>query len=158
MIYINLFLAALFLLRRKASCISEQKHKYADLKFKALIHADGLEIPVDITLERRRDTRLGLTGKRATLRMPLGAQPDYVQQQLKNWKSGWKRCLWKNQWCGTLSNGRNIKPETSLPWAPADIISTFNSRTASPIRPNWSAIPFICNCQKGQRRACAEKH
>ncbi|MCB0524280.1 MAG: M48 family metallopeptidase [Lewinellaceae bacterium] len=83
MIYINLFLAALFLLRRKASCISEQKHKYADLKFKALIHADGLEIPVDITLERRRDTRLGLTGKRATLRMPLGAQPDYVQQQLK---------------------------------------------------------------------------
>jgi predicted metal-dependent hydrolase len=53
------------------------------LKYKASIHAGGLEIPVDITLERRRDTRLGLTGKRATLRLPMGVQPDFIRMQLK---------------------------------------------------------------------------
>jgi predicted metal-dependent hydrolase len=53
------------------------------LKYSASIHAGGLDIPVDITLERRQDTRLGLTGKRATLRLPMGAQPDYVRLQLK---------------------------------------------------------------------------
>lgn len=52
------------------------------MKYNASIHAGGLEIPVDISLERRRDTRFGLTGKRATLRMPIGVQPDYVRLQL----------------------------------------------------------------------------
>jgi predicted metal-dependent hydrolase len=52
------------------------------VKYSASIKAGGLEIPVDITLERRRDTRFGLTGKRATLRMPIGVQPDFVRQQL----------------------------------------------------------------------------
>lgn len=54
----------------------------APLKYSASIHAGGLEIPVDITLERRRDTRLGLTGKRATLRMPIGVKQDDVRLQL----------------------------------------------------------------------------
>jgi len=51
-------------------------------KYRALISAGGLELPVDITLERRRDTRFGITGKRATLRVPLGVPPDFVQKQL----------------------------------------------------------------------------
>lgn len=53
------------------------------MKYHASIHAGGLEIPVDITLERRRDTRFGLTGKRATLRIPAGVQPDFVRMQLQ---------------------------------------------------------------------------
>lgn len=46
---------------------------------------------MDISIERRRDTRFGLTGKRATLRMPVGVQNDYVRQQLTNlqtWVTG----------------------------------------------------------------------
>lgn len=68
----------------------KQKHEDTALKYNASIHAGGLEIPVDVTIERRRDTRFGLTGKRATLRLPLGAQPAYAQQQLQkleNWVS-----------------------------------------------------------------------
>ncbi|MEO6038110.1 MAG: SprT family zinc-dependent metalloprotease [Saprospiraceae bacterium] len=52
-------------------------------KYSALIHADGLELPVEISLERRRDTRFGVTGKRITLRMPVGVQPDFIHLQLK---------------------------------------------------------------------------
>lgn len=52
------------------------------MKYKASIIAHGLEIPVDISLERRRDTRFGLTGKRATLRVPMGVPPEFVRQQL----------------------------------------------------------------------------
>jgi len=61
------------------------------LKYKASIHAVGVEIPVDISIERRRDTRFGLTGKRATLRMPLGTKPEDVRVQLKkleDWVGG----------------------------------------------------------------------
>lgn len=51
-------------------------------KFRTHISAAGLELPVEITLERRRDTRFGITGKRVTLRLPLGVPPDFVQKQL----------------------------------------------------------------------------
>jgi predicted metal-dependent hydrolase len=57
------------------------------VKYRALIQADGLEVSVDICLERRRDTRYGITGKRATLRMPIGVQEDYVALQLKKLES-----------------------------------------------------------------------
>ena len=58
-------------------------HNSSVLKYKVSIHAGGVDIPVDISLERRRDTRFGLTGKRATLRLPLGVKPDEVRVQLK---------------------------------------------------------------------------
>lgn len=51
-------------------------------KYGAFIQAGGLELPVEISLERRRDTRFGVTGKRITLRMPLGVAPESIQQQL----------------------------------------------------------------------------
>lgn len=51
-------------------------------KYHTLISATGLELPVEITLERRRDTRFGITGKRVTLRLPMGVQPDFIQRQL----------------------------------------------------------------------------
>ena len=57
------------------------------MKYSASIHAGGLDIPVDITIERRRDTRLGLTGKRATLRLPMGTTSDEVRLQLKKLES-----------------------------------------------------------------------
>ncbi|MBL7828839.1 MAG: M48 family metallopeptidase [Saprospiraceae bacterium] len=52
------------------------------MKYKATIQSGGLEIPVEIFLERRRDTRFGLTGKRATLRVPYGVQADFIRGQL----------------------------------------------------------------------------
>lgn len=61
------------------------------MKYKATIHAGGLEIPVDISLDRRVDTRFGLTGKRATLRLPYGVTPDYIREQLlklEEWVDG----------------------------------------------------------------------
>ena len=51
-------------------------------KYRTHISATGLELPVEITLERRRDTRFGITGKRVTLRLPVGVQPDFIQRQL----------------------------------------------------------------------------
>ena len=51
-------------------------------KYRTHITATGLELPVEITLERRPDTRFGITGKRVTLRMPAGAQPDFIRRQL----------------------------------------------------------------------------
>jgi len=51
-------------------------------KYRTHINAGGLEVPVDITLERRYDTRFGITGKRVTLRMPLGVSADFIRQQL----------------------------------------------------------------------------
>lgn len=51
-------------------------------KYRASIHADGLELPVDITLERRTDTRFGITGRRVTLRVPTNAPPDFIRQKL----------------------------------------------------------------------------
>lgn len=58
-------------------------HFYIPMKkYHTLISASGLELPVEITLERRRDTRFGITGKRVTLRLPAGVQPDFIQGQL----------------------------------------------------------------------------
>jgi len=57
-------------------------------KYSATIQADGLELPVEISLERRRDTRFGVTGKRITLRMPVGVQPEFIHQQLQELQ-GW---------------------------------------------------------------------
>jgi len=51
-------------------------------KYKATIHPQGLELPVDITLERRQDTRFGMTGRRVTLRLPTGVTADAIRQQL----------------------------------------------------------------------------
>ncbi|MBV6439959.1 MAG: M48 family peptidase [Haliscomenobacteraceae bacterium CHB4] len=51
-------------------------------KYTTHITASGLEVPVEITFERRRDTRFGITPKRVTLRMPMGVNPDYIQRQL----------------------------------------------------------------------------
>ncbi len=51
-------------------------------KYRTHINATGIELPVEITLERRRDTRFGITGKRVTLRMPAGVQPDFIHRQL----------------------------------------------------------------------------
>ncbi len=51
-------------------------------KYGAFIQAGGLELPVEISLERRHDTRFGVTGKRITLRMPLGVAPDFMHKQL----------------------------------------------------------------------------
>ncbi len=51
-------------------------------KYRATIHAHGLELPVDITLEHRRDTRFGVRGQRVSLRMPAGASHDEVRRQL----------------------------------------------------------------------------
>jgi predicted metal-dependent hydrolase len=51
-------------------------------KFSANIQANGMELPVTITLERRMDTRYGITGKRISLRIPLGVPPEFIRQQL----------------------------------------------------------------------------
>jgi predicted metal-dependent hydrolase len=51
-------------------------------KYRSLLAVDGLELPVDITLERRRDTRFSITAKRVSLRMPLGVSGDAVRRQL----------------------------------------------------------------------------
>ena len=51
-------------------------------KYSVLIQAGGLDLPVEIFLERRRDTRFGVTGKRITLRMPVGVAPDFIHKQL----------------------------------------------------------------------------
>lgn len=53
------------------------------MKARTIIKAEGLEIPVDIFHEFRRDTRFGLTGRRATLRVPQGAPPEFVREQVK---------------------------------------------------------------------------
>ncbi len=60
-------------------------------KYRTLITVTGLELPVDISLERRRDTRFGITGKRVTLRLPVGATPEFVQKQL------WSLQTWVEQ-------------------------------------------------------------
>lgn len=52
------------------------------MKYRSLIAADGLELPVDIVLERRRDTRYGIRGARITLRLPHGSPPEYVHLHL----------------------------------------------------------------------------
>ncbi len=51
-------------------------------KYGAFIHVDGLKLPVEISLERRANTRSGITGRRITLRMPLRTAPEDIQQQL----------------------------------------------------------------------------
>ncbi|MFM8488587.1 MAG: hypothetical protein ACKOCH_19815, partial [Bacteroidota bacterium] len=53
------------------------------MKARTIIKAEGLEIPVDIFHEFRRDTRFGLTGRSATLRVPQGAPPEFVREQVK---------------------------------------------------------------------------
>lgn len=58
------------------------QNKLLLLKARTVIKAEGLEIPVDIFHELRRDTRFGLTGRRATLRVPHGAPPEFVREQI----------------------------------------------------------------------------
>lgn len=52
------------------------------LKYRNMLTVGGIEVPVDIVFERRFDTRYGITGRRITLRVPLGAPNEFVHQQL----------------------------------------------------------------------------
>ncbi|GAB4495499.1 MAG: M48 family metallopeptidase [Saprospiraceae bacterium] len=51
-------------------------------KYHTLITVSGLELPVEITLERRNNIRYGITGKKATLRLPIGQKTEEIQYQL----------------------------------------------------------------------------
>ena len=51
-------------------------------KYKANIHIDGQEMPVDVVVEKRSNTRFGITGKRMILRVPSGVTNDYIHVQL----------------------------------------------------------------------------
>ena len=51
-------------------------------KYRHTIHAAGLDLPVDITLEARDGSRFGITGQRVTLRLPWGSSPDVIHQKL----------------------------------------------------------------------------
>ena len=51
-------------------------------KYRAHIQAADIELPVDITLERRDDIRFAITGRRVTMRLPLGSSPDLIRQKL----------------------------------------------------------------------------
>lgn len=51
-------------------------------KYHTLITVSGLELPVEITLERRDNIRYGITSKRVTLRMPIWQKPEEIQHQL----------------------------------------------------------------------------
>ena len=55
---------------------------HKNLTYRLVMNSAGLELPVQVSLERRRDTRFGITGKKVTLRMPVGVPPEYIQQQL----------------------------------------------------------------------------
>jgi hypothetical protein len=56
-------------------------------KYRANIYASGLELPVDIVLERRLDTRFGITGRRISLRLPIGTSPEHMREQLTRLQS-----------------------------------------------------------------------
>lgn len=51
-------------------------------KYRAHIQAADIELPVDITLERRDDIRFAITGRRVTMRLPLGSSPELIRQKL----------------------------------------------------------------------------
>jgi predicted metal-dependent hydrolase len=52
-------------------------------KYAATISAAGLELPVEVSIERRNDIRFGITTKkRITLRLPYGVSAQVVQTQL----------------------------------------------------------------------------
>jgi predicted metal-dependent hydrolase len=52
------------------------------MKYRAYIHLEGKEVPVEVVLERRSNTRFGITRRSVTLRMPAGCPPEFIQQQL----------------------------------------------------------------------------
>lgn len=52
------------------------------MKYHALIRLDGAEVPVEVILERRNNTRYGITRRGVNLRLPTGSPPEYIQQQL----------------------------------------------------------------------------
>ncbi len=57
-------------------------------KYKANIKIDGREMPVDVVVEKRNNTRFGITGKRMILRVPTGVTNDFIHTQLaamQNW-------------------------------------------------------------------------
>lgn len=51
-------------------------------KYRASIHSEGQELPVEVVVERRSNTRFGITGKRLILRVPIGVTAEFIQQQL----------------------------------------------------------------------------
>jgi len=51
-------------------------------KYHTLITVSGLELPVEITLERRDNIRYGITSKKVTLRMPIWQKTEEIQYQL----------------------------------------------------------------------------
>jgi predicted metal-dependent hydrolase len=60
-------------------------------KYRATIHAKGLELPVDIILEAREGFRFGIRGPRIIMRLTRGASPDVIHQklaELQTWVQG----------------------------------------------------------------------
>ncbi|MBK8555748.1 MAG: M48 family metallopeptidase [Lewinellaceae bacterium] len=51
-------------------------------KFRAYIEVKGKEVPVDVVMERRHNTRFSITRRSVTLRLPALQAPSFVQQQL----------------------------------------------------------------------------
>jgi predicted metal-dependent hydrolase len=72
--------------------------------YTTVLAVDGLELPVNISLERRRDTRFGITSKRITLRLPANSSPEYVQRQFSDLR----------QW---VAQQFKIKPTLRAPFA-----------------------------------------
>ena len=51
-------------------------------KYHHTIQASGLDLPVDITIERRNGARYGITGKRITLRLPTGIPKEELWRHI----------------------------------------------------------------------------
>lgn len=52
-------------------------------KYRAHIEANGINLPVDVILERRLNVRFGITtGRKITLRLPLGYQMDAIHAEV----------------------------------------------------------------------------
>jgi predicted metal-dependent hydrolase len=52
------------------------------MKYVSSILLDGAEVPVEVIIERRINTRYGITRRGVNLRLPAGSPPEYIQQQL----------------------------------------------------------------------------
>jgi len=51
-------------------------------KYHHVIQVAGLDLPVDITIERRNGARYGITGKRITLRLPIGVEKEELWRHI----------------------------------------------------------------------------
>jgi len=55
---------------------------FASQKYSACITVEGTEVPVQVILERRMNTRFSITRKQVILRMPMGQSAGFVQHQM----------------------------------------------------------------------------